>query len=281
MSRPELVSLLVGLSACLGTEVKLVPEPEGRAAGWDAGVAPWEAPGAWEPGADIPGWEDYPCEDELVLPPDAEVRDIVASYGQIRAAHWIEGAEPDEEMAEHPGYIRMDGDDTDGCVDGDNCYVWMQAWSEAWRTLEPRAQGWYELQDAPFSGARDIGGGGNTAEGTFVYMAQWGGQQRTAPASGRACFSRIRPDQFRGLWIAEIDPYFMPDYWSGPRVVVYRFDVRFEHHAAFTVDELSNQVFPVYHVYYDSVPYEDAWPWDDITDPAVRQALFRDYTPLR
>jgi hypothetical protein len=36
--------------------------------------------------------------------------------------------------------------------------------------------------------------------------------------------------------------------------------------------------FTTAHFVYER-PYADAWPWDDITDPAIREAVYERYEP--
>ena len=47
------LGVLFVLAGCVGSDLKLVPEPEGRAAGWDAGLDPWQGPAPWVPGSDL------------------------------------------------------------------------------------------------------------------------------------------------------------------------------------------------------------------------------------
>ena len=98
------------------------------------------------------------------------------------------------------------------------------------------------------------------------------------------CFERVRPDEVRGTVRAEVFnyPYEIVNYYPS---LVYRFpfDIDYPDHSGFDAtlpDEPADQPdgYTTAHFIYDQ-PYDDAWPWDDITDPSIREQLYDRYAP--
>jgi hypothetical protein len=111
-----------------------------------------------------------------------------------------------------------------------------------------------------------------------------------APVRGHAnvyasvCFDRVRPDEVRGVYTYVLhiygDPVPIPKYdhiniWA-------RFHARLDDHSGVEVaSDLPNDPSgrSGYTWRYQGVRYEDAWPWDSITDATTRAAVMGRYRP--
>lgn len=107
-----------------------------------------------------------------------------------------------------------------------------------------------------------------------------------APASISVCIERMRPDEVRGAIRAEVFagnyPYGGFDYYNS-LVYKFPFSIRFPDHSGYDATRPDNPAdmpdgYATAHFVYDQ-PYGDAWPWDDITDPSIREQLYERYAP--
>jgi hypothetical protein len=107
-------------------------------------------------------------------------------------------------------------------------------------------------------------------------------------ATTELCISRMRPDQLSG--VLEIYPRLW--HWGTADYLSFYHDFRvripftfmFGDHSAELTDEPTDSfVEPegadrVSYGYF-GLTYDEAWPWDDITDPTIRDAVYERYTP--
>lgn len=231
----------------------------------------WHRP--WLPGDDIPGWDDYACptpsgHDAVEIRwPDLALLELTMLDGvgwggphevtlQLRdCVNFACGADDLDRSVPH---LEVVGDATFGDAG------------------ETRGQGAWGPDE---SGGRHVAGSGtglvgawsNGADGTWM--------------STTVCFSRLRPDEVSGAVWTEVplpSTFYTMEGWYPSMYFVYPFSVRFPAHAGFdrrlpdTGDPPPG--FSAAHIFYD-VDYDDAWPWDEITDPSVKRRVYERYSP--
>lgn len=117
-------------------------------------------------------------------------------------------------------------------------------------------------------------------------LIDWADDGTLTSAAVTVCIQRLRPDEIQGVVRAEVTPANYPfGTVSSTRSLVFRFpfDVLLPDHAGFDStqpDRPADQPlgYTTGHFTYDQ-PYDDAWPWEDITDPSIREQVYDRYTP--
>lgn len=115
------------------------------------------------------------------------------------------------------------------------------------------------------------------------YIEAYG--ERESPADTRVCISRFRPDQLRGVVYVDMrDGYVPHSDWYASVTITVPFEFTFVPHSAFygygdRPWDKKPEGTDDFYIQYGDLTYDEAWPWDEITDPAVRDALYEMYTP--
>lgn len=231
-------------------------------------------PVAWAPGDDIPGWEDADCTEphpgktfEITFPDIyvAEASFLQGMHGAgphlldlgLRDCSYNPPCSTDSFHLDYPYLLtNLDGTAGDGGV----------------------ARGLGEWgPDA--DGLRQVVGSGRSM------LADWSNDGTLVSATVTVCIARMRPDELRGALRAEIAwgtyPYNFQFYDS--LVFRFPFEVHFEDHAGFDLNQADIPEdkplgYVIAHYLYDQ-PYDEAWPWDDVTDPTIREQVYERYTP--
>lgn len=230
----------------------------------------------WTPGAEVPGWEDYPCELQWTPPDDAEIIQLtdVLAYMNFGA---VEDPEEPFPGRQEPYYGQFFAGAEGHCEEsrpGPRC---LDFYTVASDRIDERADGlgWYWASPH----VRDTYAQGLTIYGPWEYEKGYDNQDGATNSLGKACFSRIRPDQIRAFWY--VVPYPHSPRWTGPSTLVYELNLFMTPHAAVIDGELYGpESADAEYQYVDGLNYDNAWPWDDITDPDVRRRLYEAYKPL-
>ncbi len=242
-------------------------------------VAPCDSGAEWCPGDAIPGWDD--SVSGWQPPSDAVVVSLPVYSGEIDFGF-------DAVTDEAPRPIGTDmwfGD----CEDP-NCGT---ALGNAWYVSlygpdSHHAQGWYE----------------NDCANNMYDLATWYDfhidhrldqrvEQGCAPDPGatfalaRAYISRLYPGEIAGFVYFDVPADAAG--WDHAAAVYYMpFDILLPAHSGVDVAVTQNRgcadgmTDMQCRVRYDyiAVDYDDAWPWDEITDPTIRDRVYALYTPL-
>lgn len=241
----------------------------------DTGVAPAD----WSPGDDIPGWEDADCaEPEVGQALETTFPDIFV----------VEGTFVDPSLAAWAGphllTVKLRDCEvfpcrvTDTDVDPNLPRVVAALDGTLGDPGEPRGQGWWG-PDGAAPRAVDASGNGP--------IEAWSNAAYGSIGSVTTCISRLRPDEVRGVVRVELAAD-ATSIWINTALypsVVYRFpfSVLLADHAGFDASAPDRRpdrpdAYDTAHFVYER-PYADAWPWDDITDPAIREAVYERYEP--
>lgn len=278
MRRWPVVAVIVCLAGCGAANTR-----PGRDVARDRAAAPAgpSTAEAWEPGDPIPGWDDFPCPEltDDYMPVDVPYGDtLVGTVG---------GCVDGQCSVEQPSWIRGDFyDSPDGMSSSTTQFVFDINGSLTPRNPR-RAQGWYH--SSFHSGVFD-----RTAftflrvneEGSFVDQAYNDSSGYEYPTQAWICLSRVRPDEVAG--VAWIRPYRgdRSFYWDGPKVTFrVPFDVILPDNASVYVeDSYPVETYPWFPgtgmwSYYHDQEFGTAWPWHEITDPALRTTYMDRYRP--
>lgn len=222
--------------------------------------------------SDVPGWDDYNCaEEDPVATMSFTFPDVFTVTGVFLAGQPSAG----------PHFLTVQLHDCvyfacDGSLDTTLPYTEATAdgtWGDAGI---PRALGvWGPDDTAP----RYVEGLGNSPFGPWSDTTYgWVGEVTV-------CVERMRPDEIRGVVrvSGSVTDYTYDDYYDILDTVLrFPFSVQLDDHAGFDTTLPDTGTAPpgysTAHFEYD-VPYDDAWPWDQITDKKVRQELHDRYTP--
>ena len=224
----------------------------------------------WSPGDEVPGWEDADCTEAY------PGRTYVLTFPDIFAAvggflNGLPGAGP------HLYTIQLRDCANFPCASDTLAkivpYVAATLDGTAGDMGQPRGIGeWGPDND----GVRQVQGDGRSL---LMDWTNHGG--RFYEALVTVCFERVRPDEVRGSVRAEV-PLSGVNYYDS---LVYRFpfDVMYPDHSGFDStqpDVPADQPdgYTTAHFVYDQ-PYDGAWPWDDITDPSIREQVYERYAP--
>lgn len=229
----------------------------------------------WNPGEDIPGWEDADCTEAhpgrtYVI----EYPDVYTVQGTF--LNGLPGAGPhlfDVRLRDCAHYPCLP-DSLDETIP----FVHASLDATAGDDGLSRGTGTWGPDD---EGLRQVTGSGRSA------LIDWSNDRSIrVPAMVSTCIERMRPDEVRGAVrvevTADVYPYDIVYYYES---LVYRFPftVSLPDHAGFDAsqpDVPADQPleYATAHYTYEQ-PYDDAWPWDDITDPSIREQLYERYTP--
>lgn len=253
--------VLLGCAAPLGVEGE-AREKAGQAGDWQAGDA-------------IDGWEDYDCG----LLSGADVATV--AYPSVPGAQFAFGREDGGEaivmtleLADCEELECVPGDVDPGEAARISANV-----RDPYRTFRG-ALGWYV--DSPDREDDHISSDGYGPLGWF------NPELNREPPTVEVCISRLRPDMIRGVIAARFENQLLAHLYVDALQLYYTFEYRYVPHCAFDMstsrDDMvipdgcySSQAY-IYSA-YEGTNYDDVWDWDAIVDPAVRDALYTQYTP--
>lgn len=229
----------------------------------------------WNPGDDIPGWEDADCTEQhpgrtYVI----EYQDIFLIDGSFLAG--MPGVGP------HTVHVRLrDCEDFPCAADSlDLTVPYILADLDATRGDDGHPRGTGEWGPDATTNRQAVGSG-------LSMLMDWATDgSLDGLASLTVCVERMRPDEVRGAVRAEVAaaryPYGVINYYDS---LVYRFPfaVQLPDHAGFDASQPDSPAdkpegYDTAHFVYEQ-PFDEAWPWDDITDPSIREQIQDRYTP--
>lgn len=230
-------------------------------------------PTEWNPGDDVPGWEDADCTE----PHPGRAYSMTFDDVYLAEAHFMVGM-----PGVGPHVLTVQARDCinfrclPDTLDRTTPYVNAVLDATAGDDGQPRGLGEWG-PDATTS--RDV------AADALSMLLDWdnGGMGRT-PVEVTVCIERMRPDELRGTVRAEVFdyPYAYVNYYPS-LVYRYPFYIRYPDRSGFDSTRPDSPAdkpegYDHAHILYDQ-PYEGAWPWDDITDASIREQLYERYTP--
>lgn len=232
-------------------------------------------PTDWSPGDAAPGWEDADCTEaspgrafEITFPSLFRIEGTFLRGQATGGPHLVTVKLRD--CANFTCALHT--------LDTNDPYVSVSLDATGGSTDEPRGTGtWGPDEDTD----RHVRG-----DGKSVMMDWSNGDVEPIEAAVSVCLERVRPDGLRGVVRVEVTQRNYPwDRISFYDSIVLRFpfDVLVPDHAGFDARYLDVPAdlpdgYPSAHFVYE-LPYGDAWPWDDITDPSIREQLYERYTP--
>lgn len=255
-----------------------------HASGKASDTADTGASTAWEPGDPIPGWEDYDCP-----PPEG------AGYAEVALSTpvyvgWGDATVGGSEGGGVAGFrfqaIMADCESLPCSFSGSTYSLWGNSWGEMvfedlGGDLTGRGQGMFDT----VSPTRSVSG---SEGGVELLSWQYSGDRLTDDVLPSACVSRVRPDRIS--WVLDLRPrdnrHSSSDAvhgWYRDFTLRVRYDTSLADHAGCLIDldDAYGCVAPegTSQIGYYQVSYDDAWPWDSITDPDIRDAVYNRYTP--
>lgn len=229
----------------------------------------------WNPGDDVPGWEDADCTE----PHPGST--YVFTYPNVYS---VQAAVLDGLGAAGPHLVDLRLRDCDNfpCTADtfDLTVPYVLAVLDGTRGDDGLPHG---------SGAWGPDAAGNrqvTASGRSMLIDWSNDGSLRAIASVTVCIEQMRPDGVRGAVRAAVAAKNYP-YVSTPvsDTFVYRFpfDILLSDHAGYDATRPDSPAdkpegFDTAHYTYEQ-SYDAAWPWDDITDPSIREQIQARYTP--
>jgi hypothetical protein len=234
---------------------------------------------SWEPGDQIPGWDDFDCGAAYRDSGHLSVDSLHVYSGSIRMAILAVGDESGRIDGREIGFLATDCDESD-CgdpVDWDDTgvpYAWVNLRDDIGDVVG-RGQGWY----GPNANAADftLGATMNLPFGYFIN--DLGHYDNMA---GMGCLSRVRPDMITGFVTFTIEDSFYdhPSPWYPAVSIVLPFSVTFvDHEELDSPTDGYERPAGAELVTYEVYDYDATWPWDEITDPAIREAVYERYKP--
>lgn len=267
--------LLHLLDACTSDSHLATSAPEDPAA---------EGPPAWLPGDEIPGWEDYPCEEEL----PAFVTSTWIVFEAVEVESRAACVWPDDyewcDSAESPTWTLMvlcnEGEDDPDCSLGTSERIRISFSGDVYLPRDPRGQGWYDftIRGLERSGWAQLYSDVYGVAETY-YSASASSGYDDVPPDGMGCLSRVRPDEMSG--VAYIDFRREPRD-DRPEAYILPFHFRFPDHGgrySCATPSKPDEVKDRHYEYTPSTDYDEFWPWEEITDDDVRQQVYERYTP--
>lgn len=227
----------------------------------------------WQPGDDIPGWPDYDCPE-----PSGDDLEVGIAYpSTLNVTTGFTSEVPIGIGAVWPFL----GDCLDAECSGADAGPRVDLRFSRVSGGDGRGQGSYTSSDPE---AFRIGGYlENVLYGYWDTHETYGNYA----VDVHLCLSRVRPDEIRGtMQVYQHDLWFDP--WGRPYHLAYEFLAQFDDHGGdseFGDPDCSNPSISGTTVdgtalyYYHDVLYDDAWPWAEITDPDIREAVYQRYYP--
>lgn len=230
----------------------------------------------WQPGDPVPGWDDYECVlpfelDEQTTYLDSELWEI---GGEFAYRDGIQTAS---------AYVGF-GECWGACsyYDDDASLPGVEEWSLSWGAGFDSNFGkeWFS-GSFPCSERATASGYAWVDDVSYYHECYDTYNPFSYPVPLEVCISIFRPDRIKG--IAYMDISEAEGNKTGFDYVYAGIDQVLAPHAAYYHYEswklLDEEQAPYAFQYYD-LSYDEHWPWDDITDPAIRQVLHDTYTPV-
>ena len=239
----------------------------------------------WTPGGEVSGWPDFDCtsEDGTIL------QEFVQDPVSVRIFQPSRGGWTDEDGDLSLGYVAIHAMDVEtfGCPTDSSVlcrgeirgFFW--AGPSTWRT---RHQGWYDhRRGLGDSEEGTVSTDSSAAIGPFgevgALLGFWDNYSVPHPPL-RGCIERNRPDELIGYvdWVIPLNPPYPYDpvyseadwQYDHPLILRVKFDAKNDDYCGED---------PPFDFWLGSDDYDTGWPWEDITDPAVREALHDAYVP--
>lgn len=259
---------------------------------------------SWAQGDDIPGWEDYPCED-LGEPQVRRFVDQNFTDQNLSSLVNIGARQPWGCPVERPVLVNVNLHSLEVDTEGEpETRMYIATLGSLFAPPAPRGLGWY---------TREREGDCRLHSRTPVAAIRWRNEtpQWVDEECGHesnngwsleswvhTCYSRVRPDQIRGTVWAQPVPWRAGGHagyqdWGW---IVVDFEVNFPPRAGLRADQwydvlpiLPEDFFRHPWVGYltpeatdsscGNADYDSAWPWEDITDPMIRNIVYERYRP--
>ena len=225
--------------------------------------------------SDLAGWDDADCTD----PTPGRTMSITMPTPFLMEARFLAG-----QASPGPHQLTIQLHDcvllpcTDGYLDPGQPYTSATLDASGGKSDVPRGLGGWgpDTEDPRRVAAEGLSFGG-----------AWADDGTRMCAAVTVCLERVRPDVIRGVVRAESSQ----DEWKGGRMyyyyypsVVYRFpfEIHLDEHAGFDTTQPEAGSAPAGFAtarYLYDIPYEEAWPWEEIEDASVAQDLHDRYTP--
>jgi hypothetical protein len=230
----------------------------------------------WSPGDPIPGWEDSPCD-----APPAGAGHLSTTFPDGWSARAsIRGNDTGEVTSRSLSLLLVDCTTID-CSGLDRpqgvaSHADLSLVDHSGGT-ESRGQGVYGpgYADEPL-------GGYSEGDSQLLYWTATDTDTRADNALGYTCLSRVRPDMIEGVLL--LRPYDIGwNYYRDTQIRI-SFSVTFADHAHVDDDEPTDaytepEGADIAHFAYNEIDYDEAWPWELITDKSIRDAVYDRYTP--
>lgn len=263
-----------------------------------------EVEASWRQGDDIPGWEDFPCED-LGEPRVRRFVDQAISEENLESLVDVGGRHTWGCPVERPVMIKVNlrslGVDAEGEPE---TKLYASTIGSYFDPPEPRGQGWYarEREGDCRLNSRVPSAAIRWRNESPQWVDEECGHEENNGWSLESwvhiCYSRVRPDQIRGTVWAQPVPWAAGGsaWYSEWGWVVVDFEVDFPPRAGMRWDQY-DEVLPILppdfyeHPYFGyqspeetesscgDADYDSAWPWEDITDPLIRDIVYQRYRP--
>lgn len=219
--------------------------------------------GVWAPGDPIPGWADYDC------PPIGQSGDeIVVTYPTVYSAI-SSFLTPSVQGPSGAGIELADCEDAD-CID--------RSPYASFTYYVPLDSTWLGTGEYSSESEDSYTRGDFYLMGMNPYYEYYGDYVTRVDL----CVSRVRPDQLAGSVWFYTD--YLYDSLYGEHHYAFSFQVDFPDHGGYSSTgdpKCTVDTGPSPYQYYDyhDVPYDDAWPWDTITDLDIRDEVYSRYYP--
>ena len=227
----------------------------------------------WQPGDEIPGWPAETCERRNTA--DTLVHDPAVTDGSFWGLHSVDGAGYVLAIYAPPGYSEQA-----------SC-----EWEEG--ELHPCLYGHLlgSFLELPYTDLLGVdrfesldGNGFNPVLGWDSSPPSWCEDCRD-PVGLSICLSQVRPDLVEGIFTIEfMGDEYLPIQEYPALYFEYEFRYLVSPHDAWDFDapHFAGEECPTElgHGWWGyNSNYDTAWPWEDITDPFIRQAVYDMYYP--
>lgn len=318
MNHRTFIGCFALLAACVAPPERPTSPAEPQPRGWPSPGAVEGGPGglprelsagpeaAWQAGDEIPGWDDFECQ-ELWRPRWRFSTTERYESGQARAYGAFGTTNRGRCSVERPAMVTLYAQGADVDADGRPLDIFFLATDGSYENApQPRGQGWYVHRNPTLCAPGDRAGWtyaeGDSVGAPAIYDACYheGSDIWHMPAISLTCISRLRPDQIRGTsWNWPLGPE--EGGWAYPEDqgwIAIDFEINFPPHSGLRADQwdalpsdLRHEVSqgPLYYYtpaepdtaqgYCGDGDYDSAWPWEDITDPFVRDIVYERYHP--